>query len=459
MKVLLVYPPFYSYESYWHPHLGLGYLAAILNDQRYDVTVLDTVADKMGYSEIENYLKIEKYDVIGITSTTSEIFSAHEVAKIAKKFNKKTTVVVGGSHSTALPSETLEEFENFDIGVIGEGEFALLEILDCLKEQKDLSAVNGISFRKGKEIIVTGNRDFNKNLDVLPFPAWEKFAIPKYKSFVGLKKKVELPITTGRGCPSQCIFCQRALGSHVRYRSIGNVIKEIERNLELGVERMFFCDETFTLNKKRTMELTDEIIARKLNKRFRWQCETRVNSVDLEIMKNIKKAGCDLIHFGVESGSDYILKMIKKGITVEQVINAFKMSRQVGLNTYMFMIFGHPYENEATLKESLILIKKVNPDYLTIGILVPFPGTKVMEMAKNREGGLQLSTTSWRDFGKQQGDALVLEGLDKNLLKKYQSKAYASFYSKPTKIVRLLEVISIKGLGRFVFNRLKELAR
>ncbi len=458
MKVLLIYPPFYSYENYWHPHLGLGYLAVVLRAQGYKLNVLDTVAEKIDYSKIEQYLNRERYDVVGITSTTPEIFTAHKIATIAKKAKKDTTVIIGGSHSTALPYQTLEEFTNFDIAVAGEGEQTILEILESVKKDKDLSTVDGISFRKEDGIIISNkNREVNRQLDKLPFPLWESFPIFKYRSFKGIKKKIELPIITGRGCPSQCVFCQRALGNAVRLRTIGNVIQEIERNIRLGAERMFFCDETFTLYRKRTIELTNEIMARRLNKRFRWQCETRVDRVDLEMLRNIKKAGCDLIHFGVESGNDYILQMVKKGITVKQVESAFQMAKQVGLQTFMFMIFGLPYENEATLKDSLNLIRRTNPDYLTIGILVPFPGTEVIEMAKNGKGGLQLASLNWENYGKQQGNALSLRGLDKNILKRYQSKAYTKFYFRPARISRLMEVTNPKGLSNFVFKRLKEL--
>ena len=149
--------------------------------------------------------------------------------------------------------------------------------------------------------------------------------------------------------------------------------------------------------------------------------------------------------------------MIKKGITVKQIENAFQMAKQVRLETFMFMIFGLPYENEATLKDSLNLIRRTNPDYLTIGILVPFPGTEVIEMAKNGEGGLKLASLNWQDYGKQQGNALILRGLDKNILKKYQSKAYTKFYFRPSRISRLIEVTNPKGLSKFVFKLTKEL--
>jgi anaerobic magnesium-protoporphyrin IX monomethyl ester cyclase len=453
MKILLVYPPFKRYTRYWNMHLGLGYLSAMLSSAGYDVTVLDCVIEGMDFDKLQAFLKGKSFDLIGITATTNEIGNAAKVASIAKENDKEVLTVVGGPHVSAIPKETLEEFPSFDIAVVGEGEYTILDIVKMVEGKHDIEKVSSIAFRKNGKIILTKKRPAINDLDSLPFPRWEDFKIKNYTGYVGLRKKIEVPVISGRGCPNRCIFCQRFLGNIARLRSPKNVIDEIEHDVSLGAESIGFCDETFTLAKNRTLDMCREMIERGINREISWRCETRVDAVDFELLKKMKEAGCEMVEYGVESGNDTILKNSMKGITIRQVIDAFRLSKKAGLKTYMNFIFGHPGETAATLKDSINLMMKINPDYVTIGIMTPFPGTEIRDMAKRGYKGMSLCESGWEDYSKQNCSVIYLQDITNDELKEWQSMAYSKFYFRPSRILKLLELVSTDGIIRFAARR------
>jgi radical SAM superfamily enzyme YgiQ (UPF0313 family) len=424
-----------------------------MESEGHDVQVLDCVMERMDFDGFRDYLKGKTYDVFGITATTPEIGNAHKVASFIKEHEKSALTIIGGPHSTALPKDTLENFKDFDVAIIQEGERSVIELLKKFERGEKPDSVRGIAYRDGENVFINEPREHIHDLDSLPFPAWDKFRIRKYKGYLGLRKKQEIPILTGRGCPSQCIFCQRALGSRVRFRDPKKVVDEIERDVSLGAESILVCDETFTLIKKRVIEICDEIIKRELHKKIEWHCETRADRVDLEILKKMKEAGCVMVNYGVESGNDYILEKIKKGITVEQVRKAFRHSQEAGLKTYMNLIFGHPFETRETIEDSINLLMEINPDYVTIGIMVPFPGTEIQEMAKKGEGGLKIVSSGWDLYAKQDCGVLSVNDLTNDDLKRYHSLAYTKFYIRPSRIMRLFELVSVKGVLSLIMSR------
>jgi anaerobic magnesium-protoporphyrin IX monomethyl ester cyclase len=456
MRFLLVYPPLDSHTRYWHPHLGLGYLSAVLEAAGHETEVADAVAEGWGIGAFsERFDRMRRPDAVLITATTSEISGAHDVASVVKAASRDIVTVVGGPHATALPEATLRQYPDFDIACIGEGELTVRELAQALEGGNPLKAVKGIAYRQGGEIVVTPCRDSIGDLDALPFPRWEGFPLARYSALMGLKPGLELPVMSGRGCPNRCVFCQRALGSTVRVRSAANVADEVDRDVALGAKSIYFCDETFTLSKKRTVALMQELMRRGLEKKVSWHCETRVDSVDAETLRLMRQAGCRMVAFGVESGSDRVLKEAGKAITSEMVRAAYKAAKEAGLLTYMYLIFGLPYETEESVKETVGLLMEADPDYVTIGILVPYPGTEVLAMAERGLGGLRLLSSDWRDYSKQSGKALELESLPAARLRRLQSEAYVRFYLRPSKIRRLLEMASLSGMARMTLERAK----
>lgn len=313
INVLFVYPPLDVHTKYWHPHLGLGYLCAVLAERGCEVDVVDMVAQDFSLSDLCSHLRERKpYDVVCVTATTTEIEAAHGVASCVKREYPESTVVVGGPHPTALPRETLQQFPFFDVACVGEGEDTLAELVQALKAKKSLEQVKGIAFRDCADVVLTGRREY-VDLDLLPFPDWSRFPLESYTGFHGLDDSLELPVSSGRGCPHRCVFCQRALGSRVRLRCVKSVVDEVERNISLGAKSIYFCDETFTLDRQRTLALLEEMNRRNIGDRISWHCETRADSVDEELLEKMREAGCKWSHS--ESNPDRIrcLKNQRRG--------------------------------------------------------------------------------------------------------------------------------------------------
>jgi len=456
IDILLVDPlkPYKEPTRHKLPHIGLGYIASqILTGTDKKVEILDMEVDGRGLEGLREVIEKREPVVVGVTAYTETIPSAHEVARTAKEVDETILTVVGGPHVIAVPEQTLKEFPYFDVAVTGEGEFTIIDILEGVENEK----IKGIAYRNDGKIIRNEDRGFITDLDELHSPSWNIFPLHKYGGIWGVSKDyLELPVITGRGCPNQCIFCQRPYGRVVRLRSIESVVDEIEYNYQkFDMRSIYFCDETFTLNKKRTAEICNEIIKRGLNDKIQWTCETRVNTVNLEILELMKKAGCHTVEFGVESGDPKILEVVKKNITVEQALNAFENAKSAGLRTYGNFIFGLPFETRESLNKTINLIRKLNPNHITVGILIPLPGTEVREMAEQGIGGLRIITDDWSSYGKQIGSALQLESLNRKELEDFRTKAYIVHYLRPSRIYEFLEIIDVKKIPYLAIDLLK----
>ena len=454
MKVLLVNPPVGpcsegTYEKFM-PHMGLGYLSAYLAQNNFNCEVLDSKFEGITLSSVAKRIEASRPDVVGITMFTEEFHSASMIAKCVKEIDAHITVVVGGSHPTALPIKTLLDEENFDIAVYGEGEYTLYELLAVVESRhwQKLSQVQGIAYRLEGEIVKTPPRPFIDDLDRLPFPEWNLFRVSEKTRF--------LPMLTGRGCPYKCIFCMRVSGSRGRFRSVENVLAEVGYLIDWYKCRyIYFCDETFTMNRKRLFQICNEFTERGYGKILKWRCETRVNVVDQEMLNKMKEAGCDTVGFGIESGNDKILKIIKKGITKEQARNAVQWAKSAGLSVQTFFILGHPFETKDTINDTIRFAKELNPDTAEFSIMTPLPGTEVANMAERGEGGLRLLTRNYADYSLQLSNCMELESLSIHKLKRLQLKAYITFYLRPSKLFILFKLINVKKLPRIIVHYLR----
>jgi len=436
IKVVLlrVRPPHIveRYDVASYPHPGLAYIAAYLRSKNVDCAVYDAKFDSrfFDFDNLKRRLLKDEPDIIGFTAMTHEIDYTAEAAEEIKGILPKSVIVIGGVHATALPRETLVNYPVFNIAVFGEGEYTAYELVCALEQDLDLNGIKGIAFRRGTEISVNGPREWIRNLDELPFPAWDFF--PRAK---------EYPIFCSRGCPFQCVFCMRVLGNRVRMRSAENVVEEIERLVrDYNIRRLLFRDETFTVNKKYVVELMNLIVKKGLHKRIKWMAQTRIDLVDYEILLKMKEAGCNELDLGIESGNPDILKIIKKGITPEEAVNAVSLVKKVGIKCNSFFILGHPFETIQTVHDTINLATKLNTKNVAFGIMVPYPGTEVYQMAKNGVGGYRLISKDWSDFNKTIGNALELKQLDRNTLEKLQLLAYFKFYLLNFRVIDLIKL-------------------
>jgi len=404
MKTLLISPPLYvPTDSHMRkivtrigksepaPSLGLLYLAGMLEKWKLDVNVVDTF--DMPFENTKVIVRKEKPDIVGITSLTDMRFSALTIAKLIKKIDKKIIIVLGGSHATFFPEQILQHYPEIDYIVLGEGEHTFLELIKALYEKKDLENIPGIAFRKNNNIITTSPREMVKNLDELPFPAhhllqWDRYTPSGVdrRDWKRSGRKYAVMITS-RGCPYNCTYCSVIAfwGKRYRCRTPKNVVDEIEMLYrQFNVEHIAFNDDIFTLRMERVIEICKEIIKR--NIRIQWTCATRVDFVSKDMLIWMKKSGCKNIYFGVESGSEKILQNIRKNTSIDQIINAYKLCKEVGIPAGMGIMIGNPGENRETIRETIRLMNKINPEGEPgiYNILTIFPNTEVYELAKNK---------------------------------------------------------------------------
>ncbi len=397
-RVTLVNPPYPkgAPQSLFLP-LGLGYLAVVLEENQYEVNVLDCQITKPTPQQLEAELAKAKPDIVGVTTSTLTYWPAVEVVKSAKKVLPNALTILGGPHVTALPEQTLKEAPEVDIIVRGEGERTMLELAELTSKAdlKNLSNVAGIIFRKNGQIISTGKREFIQDLDELPHPAYKHFPLERYR----MAGKNYLPIITSRGCPFQCTFCLASdmCGRGFRTRSPKKVVDELEWMRDtLGADVIAFYDDTFTFDKKRAEAICDEMKARKFN--LPWDCRTRVDTINKEILVKLRDADCQLIHFGVESGNQTMLNAMKKGTTVEKNAWAIKLAKEVGISVAISVVVGYPGETEAMLKETFDFIKRAKPDFVYVCQAIPYPGTELLTILKDM--GWDVSS-DWNQFDEQ----------------------------------------------------------
>jgi len=398
VHVTLVNPPQISGapESSFIP-LGIGYLAAVLEKNQYEVDVIDCQVLKPTQRELEGELVRLQPDVVGVTSTTLTYKAAFEIVKTAKEACPNSLTILGGPHVTVMDEQTLNEQPEADIVVRGEGEQTMLELVDLISKSdlKDLDEVAGITFRKNGKIVQTPNRPYIQNLDELPHPAFKHFPLSKYRIF----GKTYLPIITSRGCPFQCTFClaSRMCGKRFRARSPKNVVDELEWLRDIyGADAFSFYDDTFTFDIKRAREICEEM--KKRNIGLPWDCRTRVDRVSKDLLALMWSANCQLIHFGVESGSQKILNAMRKGTTVEQNERAIRWAKEVCISVAISVVIGYPGETTDTLKQTLEFIRKTEPDYVYVCVAIPYPGTELYNLLKDL--GWEMST-EWNHYNEQ----------------------------------------------------------
>jgi anaerobic magnesium-protoporphyrin IX monomethyl ester cyclase len=393
-KVALVNPP--TLKGVFHHQLfvpiGLAYLAAVLEKDEHEIAVIDCPALGMGQEELKRKLETFQPDLVGVTSMTPTIQSALQSTRIAKKTCPNATVVIGGPHATFMDQQILTDEASVDVVVRGEGEQTLVELAQTAIDSSDLQKIQGITFRNDKKIVQTPNRPAIQNLDDLPYPAYNQFALDRYL----LYGKLFLPVITSRGCPFQCAFCttSRILGKEYRARSPKNIVDELEHiKTVYHADSFTFYDDTLTLDKGRIFKICDEIKARKIG--IPWDCQTRVDQVNKEILTKMKETNCQQVFFGVESGCQTILDAVKKRTTVEQNEKAIRMAKEAGLFVSISIILGYPSETPEMLKQTLEFIRRAQPDDVYLCVATPYPGTELRKVVE--ENGWKMST-EWSKY-------------------------------------------------------------
>lgn len=452
--VVLVNPPYppEAVQSIFLP-LGIGYLAAVLEQNGYNVDVVDCQTSSLTQKTIENKIRSLNPDIIGITSATVTYLPALDVLKSAKAAAPKALTLMGGPHVTVLDEQAVTESRELDIVVRGEGEQTMLELAKLVSDGnlKNLSQVKGITYKDNNQIVRTQDRPFIQDIDSLPHPAHHHFDVSMYKLF----DVNYMPIITSRGCPSQCTFClaSKMCGKTFRGRSPKKVVDELEwLRDEYGAGAFAFYDDTFTFDLKRAFDICDEMQKRKIN--LPWDCRTRVDRVSKELLAKLRSTNCQLIHFGVESGSQEMLKVMRKGTTVELNAKAIKWAKDAGISVAVSLVIGYPGETPEMLQQTIDFLYKTKPDYVYMCEAVPYPGTELANYVK--ELGLEI-TENWNQYREETqvftNKLLPLEKLEetkKAFFDNYFSTGY--FLNKKLKRDFYSQIMARAALNHLVCN-------
>jgi radical SAM superfamily enzyme YgiQ (UPF0313 family) len=431
--ITLVYPPVSMEGRYREVATGhevppqpLIYLGAYLRQNNFKCSLIDANALGLSMDETVNRILALAPRYVGITSPTMLISTAGKLAKKIKENNPHIKTIVGGPHITALPNKTMELYEDIDIGVLGEGELTIIDLLSALENKISLNSVNGIIYRQDGNLITTPTRTFIKDIDTLPFPAWDMLPdILRYyqQSAARIDRLPNVSLISSRGCPFKCIFCARnVFGNVTRTHSADYIIRIIKYLIEeYKIKSISFEDENFVIYKKRLVEFCEKIIVEKID--VTWDCASNVNAAEPGILSLMKKAGCWQVNYGIESGSQRILDFIKKGTRLENIKRALKMTKDAGLITKGYFIIGHPIETKETIQETINFLKKVPLDVFQMSFMVPLPGTELYEIA-NQYGKFD---NNWNNMNIWI-PLFIPNDLTKEDLIKESKRAYREFY-------------------------------
>lgn len=448
-RILLIDPPWIieNKKNLWKnvgsclPSLGLAYIASYLEKYSHKVSILDCTAEQIALNATEEKLKkYEAPDFIGITATTPLINNAFRIAEICKRLFPNARIVFGGVHPSVMPDDVLSN-KNIDFVIRDEGEETFKELVEG-RNPKDIL---GLSYKNGRMIMHNPPRPLIKNLDEIPPPAYHLLPMKKYHPAIGNYKRLPaMSIFATRGCPGRCTFCHRAFRGVVRARSARNIINEIKiLQKNYGIREISFYDDTFTLFKKIVNEFCDIVINEKVD--VTWSCFTRVDFVDEELLRKMKKAGCHLILFGVETADKNIMKNINKNISLGKVVEVVKAARKVGIETRASFMIGNPGETEETIKKTIDFALKLDPDEIQFNITTVYPGTEMYEWADKNK---YIITKDWNKYNMSEV-VMELPTVKPAVLRRYYQLVHRKFYLRPRVILRrLLRIRSLTQLNQ-----------
>lgn len=386
VKVLFINPPCRESLPPSSIPLGLAYVASVLREAGHDVKIIDADALKLSKEEVEEIIKREEFDLIAAGAMVPGYKYIKWLAEVVKKQHPKKTFLVGGALATSAPKIVMDKTKA-DAVVLGEAENTFCEVAEAIRKGNGFEGIDGLWFKKNGKVVKNKQRELIKNLDELPFPAWDLFPMEKYLSVPNFNNKPNLKtinMSTSRGCPFNCTFCYNVFGARTnRVRSIGNIIAEIkELQKKYNIKGIMISDNLFVSNKQYVSDFCDELKKEKI--KIIWGTSGRVNTVNLEILKKMKEAGCVGLLYGFESGSQKMLNAMNKQVTVEQMKKAVEITKEAGIEIWPAFMVGIPGETKETIKETVDFIKEMDIFVSGIFIANPFPGSQLFDYAMEK---------------------------------------------------------------------------
>jgi len=460
MKVLVANPPWpgpgYGARSdvRW-PHkrsdkyieypIYLSYAVGVIEEAGFEMSFIDAIMDELSIEQFAQRVRDIGPRLALIETSTPSIEFDLQTAAAVKDLSPGTFVTLIGSHVTFFDQQTLTENPAVDAVVRGEFEYTSADLARALDAGGDLSQVLGITYRDaGGDVRRNPDRPLFEPLDEMPFPARHIAKGEGYRAGI-YSGGYPTAMISSRGCPYRCTFClwpDVLYGHKFRARSAKNVVDEIEEAVRVyGHDEIYFDDDTFTIDRQRVLDICSMIQERGLEQEVEWIAQCRVDTVDREMLEAMKAANCGYILFGVESGSPAMLKKMKKGITLDKVRAAFQLTKEVGIKTQAFFLFGMPGETQETIKETIDFAKELNASSTQFAVAIPHPGTALYQECKANGW---LTSENWADYTSEE---CVIETpwLSAKEVEEARIRAYREYYYRPQFIVG--EALKIRRLA------------
>lgn len=465
IKVILINPPFLLEERYGDlkkfgaatEPLGLAYLAANLEKYGYQVSIIDSPVLGFDIKKTVQVVYQEKADLIGITVLTTMYVISKKLAQAIKEQIPQVKIVMGGAHPTALPRETLKDIKEIDFVCVGEGEHTMVLLVEALSNHKSLSVIDGLAFRdKQGQIIVNQPRKPQADLDSLPVPARHLLPMNRYRLTISrIKTQSFCPtLIIARGCPYNCLFCSHTFGQTFRPHSIKRILSELDELItKYKINQVNFEADTLTINRNYILNLCQAMIDSGLSKKLGWTCTSRVDTVDEEVLRAMKTAGCWEISYGIESGVQRLLDSINKLITIKQIERIISLTKKIGISVRGFFMIGLPSETIAESWQTINFAKKLNPLWAQFTITIPYPGTPMYNQLNNAG---KIKNYNWDNYNTWGGWVdkelpFIEEGRSQQELKQLQKQALINFYLRPKAILNLIRHIdSFKTFKKYI---------
>lgn len=449
MKIILINPINRSYVIM--PSLGLGYLASELIKDKNEVKILNCLKENMTFDSFESFVRKEHYDVYGFQMFSYDFSSIKKHLEIVKSLNPSAITVIGGAHPSGDPYGVLKSLDKADFAFYGEAEIGIRKLVQNLmsgNKNLNLEEIPGLIWRNGDDIVVN-SREFVNDLDSLDFPAWElqrPEEYPRAPHGAFAKNFPTAPIIITRSCPFQCTFCagKSISGRKLRKRSIDNAIEEIQYlHKKFNVKEIHIEDECFTIHKSLVLEFCDKLIKSKTGVTWGLPSGIRLDTIDRELLKIMEDAGCYSVAVGVEFGSQRILDLAKKNLTLELIRKKVALLNETKIKTTGFFMLGFPCETKKEIQSTIDMALQLDLDRAQFNNFMPLPGSELWDELEKKG---MLSNVDFDKFFVH-NVACVPEGMKESDMKRFQRKAYISFYLRPKIIIKLLkEITSITHL-------------
>ena len=436
-RIALVEPPYVFWDRSMDrlrqteesiPGIGMLVLAAVARRNGYDVAIFDAKGGGETPGDVADRILAFRPDVVGFSATTISITNAARIAGLLKRSVPELVTVVGGPHVSAIPERTLAAFPNLDYGIIGEGEISFFELLERLRYGRAIEGCPGLVHRTpAGEIVANPRPPYLTDLDALPLPAWDLvrgFPHDFRPSLFSYRRSPVATLVTSRGCPFSCSFCDRSTSGKLgRYHTTESVLRHCQHLVDFGVRHIIFYDDLFTVKKKRVVELCEAFLACGFD--FTWSCNSHPNLLDPDTLRLMKRAGCWQIAYGIESGSQRILDVVKREVRLPRMRETLRMTRAAGIRAKGYVMIGHPTETLQTLEETAEFLKVVELDLCQVTKFTPYPGTPAYPTI--------------REFGRFDEDwelmnamnfVFVPNGLTEEILESYFHRLYSIFYRR-----------------------------